>query len=96
MEDQVTSIKAVTDEEIIEAARLKEGEMQMTIVCARNKDKTNIVIQKFCVEGIRPKSLNEMQVALNLDPSSVTNRGNNGANGNPGFAVQGLSGFLVG
>lgn len=90
--------RAISDEEIIEASggAIKEGEEQMAIVCARNAGKTNIVIQKFCVENIRPQSLREMQVALNLDPSNVTNRGNNGANGNPGFAVQGHSSSLVG
>ncbi len=95
--------RAITDEDFMEFSKLKnpdkplkEGEEQMAQVCANNAGKTNIVIQKFCVEKIRPKSLKEMQVALNLDPSNVTNRGNNGANGNPGFAVQGHSSSLVG
>lgn len=89
-------IKVITDKELVSAYELLEGETQMTALCKDNAQKTNLVIQKFCVEGFRPTSLAELQVALNLDPSKVTSRGNNGANGNPGFAITAHSSSLVG
>ncbi len=88
--------KAVDDEEFAHVADLKGGEEQMALLCARNKDVNNLVIQRFCVEGLRPTSLVEMQQALGLSVPPNTGRGGNGANGNPGYAIQGHSSSLVG
>lgn len=86
---------AVTDEEALRD--LKEGEEQMALFCARHQGKTNRVIQAFCQEGIRPKSLKEFQQALGFNFVDLTpNRNRNGSNGNPAFAVQGHSSSLVG
>ena len=87
---------AATDEEIVHVHDLPEGEEQMDLLCKRNAGKTNLVIQKFCVEKVRPTSMKELQVALNMDPTGITARGQNGANGAPGFAIQGHSSSLVG
>ena len=88
--------KAVTDEEFIHAAALKEGEEQMAIICARNQNKQNIVVQKFCVENLRPKSITELQDALGLRIPPNSTRRMNGRNGVPGYALQGHSSSLVG
>ncbi|SMF69691.1 hypothetical protein [Pseudobacteriovorax antillogorgiicola] len=88
--------KAVGDEEIVHAADLKEGEEQMAIVCERNKDKRNIVLQKFCVEKVRPKSIIELQEALNVVIPPNMNQGQIGQAPIPGFAMQGHSSSLVG
>ena len=88
--------KAVHDEEVVHVAGLKEGEEQMAILCERNKGVNNLVVQRFCVEGVRPTSIAEMQQALGLAVPPNTGRGGNGANGSPGYAVQGHSSSLVG
>ncbi|MFW7377976.1 MAG: hypothetical protein ACOH5I_04130 [Oligoflexus sp.] len=86
---------AITDEEALHD--LKESEEQLAIVCARNAGKTNRVVQAFCVDKIRPKSLKELQAALGFNFVNVSaNRNQNGAGGNPAFAVQGHSSSLVG
>jgi len=86
---------AITDEEALH--ELKESEDQIAIVCARNQGKTNRVIQAFCVNNIRPKSLKELQAALGFNFVNVSaNRNQNGAGGNPAFAFQGHSSSLVG
>ena len=86
---------ALIDEHALEG--LDHGETQMDKVCKQNVGKTNIVIQKFCIEKIRPKSLVELQAALGFNFVTVSaDRDDNGANGNPAFAFQGHSSSLVG
>ncbi len=87
---------ALTDEEALHG--LKEGEEQIKIVCDRNAGKTNKFLTAFCVNKVRPKSLIEFQTALGLafPANAPAGRGNNGAGGNPGYAVQGHSSSLVG
>lgn len=90
-------LPAVTDEEALHEAM--DGEEQLTQLCARYANDANPsrVIRAFCIDKIRPKSLIELQQALGLSFQSDTgNRGNNGANGNPAFALQGHSSSLVG
>jgi cytochrome c553 len=75
---------------------LPDGMDQMKVVCARpGRDK---VRQVFC--GPNPPtvtSLVELQTALGLGFAApqTTGRGNNGRNGNPGFAITGHSSSLV-
>lgn len=90
-------LEAVTDEEALHDAL--EGEEQLSKLCARysNDPAPSRVIRAFCVDKIRPKSLVELQAALGFSFQSATgNRNNNGANGNPAFALQGHSSSLVG
>jgi cytochrome c553 len=81
---------------------LKHGEEQMKVVCAKIASMPNIannaVLQKFCVQNMRPKSLIELQTILGLQivNPNLTSRGDNGSGGNPAFAVQGHSSSLVG
>ena len=87
---------ALVDEEALH--ELDDGEKQIAKVCARNVGKTNEIIQAFCVNNIRPKSLIELQTALGIniqDPTRV-GRGQQGQGGNPFFAFQGHSSSLVG
>jgi cytochrome c553 len=75
---------------------LPDGMDQMKVICARpGRDK---VRQVFC--GPNPPtvtSLVELQTALGLGFAApqTTGRGNNGRNGNPGFAITGHSSSLV-
>jgi 5-methylcytosine-specific restriction endonuclease McrA len=81
---------------------LKHGEEQMKVVCAKIASMPNIannaVMQKFCVQNMRPKSIIELQTILGLQivNPNLTRRGDNGSGGNPAFAVQGHSSSLVG
>ncbi|WP_141732766.1 hypothetical protein [Oligoflexus tunisiensis] len=81
---------------------LKHGEEQMKVVCAKiaaaPNMASNAVLQKFCVQNMRPKSLIELQtiLGLNIVDPTLTTRGDNGSGGNPAFAVQGHSSSLVG
>ena len=88
--------KAVTDHDIELAAGLMDGEEQMAKFCEDNKDKRNIVITKFCIEKLRPKSIIEFQQALNLVVPPNQAQGNIGNGGVPGYAMQGHSSSLVG
>jgi hypothetical protein len=91
---------ALTEEEALHG--LKHGEEQMKVVCAKIASMPNIannaVLQKFCVQNMRPKSLIELQTILGLQivNPNLTSRGDNGSGGNPAFAVQGHSSSLVG
>jgi 5-methylcytosine-specific restriction endonuclease McrA len=81
---------------------LKHGEEQMKVVCAKIASMpniaSNVIMQKFCVQNMRPKSIIELQTILGLQivNPNLTSRGDNGSGGNPAFAVQGHSSSLVG
>jgi 5-methylcytosine-specific restriction endonuclease McrA len=91
---------ALSEEEAMHG--LKHGEEQMKVVCEKIASMPNIannaVMQKFCVQKMRPKSLIELQTILGLQivNPNLTTRGDNGSGGNPAFAVQGHSSSLVG
>ncbi|HYX37436.1 MAG TPA: hypothetical protein VE954_30405 [Oligoflexus sp.] len=87
----------LSDEEALHG--IKEGEVQIKIVCDRNVGKVNKVITAFCTNNLRPKSLAELHTALGLafPAAPQAGRGNNGAAGNgPAYAIQGHSSSLVG
>ena len=90
--------QAITDEEIVHFAELKEAEDQMTLLCSRfdPQVKTNVVIQKFCVEKVRPQNIVELQQALGVVIPPNMQQGDIGQGGVPGFAMQGHSSSLVG
>lgn len=81
---------------------LKHGEEQMKLVCAKFAAMpnlaNNLVIQKFCVQNMRPKNIIELQTILGLQVvnPALTQRNQNGTGGNPAFAFQGHSSSLVG
>lgn len=69
---------------------LGEGEAQVKKVCERNSGKSNRVIKAFCVDGIRPKSLTDLQQSLGL---TIDN--NQGNTPSTLFAITGHSSSLV-
>jgi hypothetical protein len=66
------------------------GETQVKKVCERNNGKSNRVVKAFCVDGIRPKSLTDLQQSLGL--TIDTNQGNTPSTL---FAITGHSSSLV-
>ena len=88
--------QAITDHDIVHFAELKEGEDQMTLLCERNAGKSNVVLQKFCVEKLRLTNIVELQQALNVVIPPNMGQGDIGQGGVPGYAMQGHSSSLVG
>jgi hypothetical protein len=90
-----TSISAVNELKLFE--KMPRGEAQFTKLCTSTPP-ANVVITKFCVDKVRPKSLIELQQALGLAVTNptLTARNQNGTGGNPAFAIQGHSSSLVG
>lgn len=81
-------------------AGLAEGPEQIAALCNRLAllNRSDVVRDTFC--GATPPAINSLrglQTALGLtfNNPNATGRGNNGANGNPGFALTGHSSSLV-
>ena len=86
--------KAVSDEEFIHAAELKEDADQTAMLCQRlaGKPDTHPIKRTFCDpnnDPVLPTSLQMMQDRMGLRVPVINNRNQNGANGNPRFCRAG-------
>lgn len=73
---------------------LAKGQAQLEKVCARGQ--RDAVTRALCgTAGKRPASIVELQDALGLGFEDRTDKGQNGGNGNPAFAILGHSSSLV-
>jgi hypothetical protein len=74
-------------------AALPKGDAQMQNVCSRGQ--RDLVTRAFCTNKVSPTSITELQDALGLQFRDRSSKGQNAANGNPGFAMLGQSSSLV-
>ncbi len=89
--DVIPGLLAETEQDLLNSG-LKRGEAQNSEFCARYPIANNKVLAAFCENGLRPKSLLELQKAMGLalEPGTVTS-----GSANSGYAITAHSSSYV-